>query len=101
MTWVEILTRGAVLSALLGAALFVGFYFKRSPWDSNRVGRSLMLFLTSVVAMLLVSTVSLFTGGDISGYDYLRLVTYGAVSYSIWNLFFTLVSIQNSPTPKR
>jgi hypothetical protein len=88
-----------LLTAIPALALFVVFYYFGSPWRRLLVGRSLMYFATSLLAICVTVTLSLWLGSDYFLREWVRLVGYALVSATTWRLFFTLRHIQNNPPP--
>lgn len=88
-----------LLSSAPALALFVGFYYFASPWRKLLVGRSLMYFAMSLLAIVVIVLLSLFLGPEYAGREFIRLVGYGLVSFTTWRLFFTLRKIQKNPPP--
>ena len=83
-----------LLTSFPALALFVGFYFAKSPWRTLLVGRSLMYFALSLMLVVLTVSLSLWLGSDYPGREWVRLVAYAVVSLTTWRLFFTLRYIQ-------
>lgn len=71
------------LAAFFPYALFVGFYFFRSPWQLNPTGRTLMLSKFAIMLLLGHVLVVLFVG-DYPGRIY------------VWAGLFVLLSIAGS-----
>jgi hypothetical protein len=88
-----------LLSTAIPLALFVGYYYFRSPWKKLMVGRSLMYFAMSLLLIVLVVVMSLFLGPDYFLREWVRLFGYTLVAATMWRLFFTLRHIQNNPPP--
>lgn len=88
-----------LLSSAPALALFVGFYYFGSPWRKLLVGRSLMYFAMSLLAIVCIVALSLWLGADYPGRAWVRLIGYGLVSFTTWRLFFTLRHIQKNPPP--
>ncbi len=88
-----------LLSAAPALVLFVGFYYFGSPWKKLLVGRSLMYFAMSLLAIILVVVLSLWLGQDYFLREWVRIIGYGAVAITAWRLFFTLRHIQKNPPP--
>lgn len=83
-----------LLTAIPALMLFVGFYYFGSPWRTLLVGRSLMYFAVSLLAIIAVVAASVWLGTDYFGREWVRLASYMLVSVTTWRLFFTLRKIQ-------
>lgn len=88
-----------LFAAAPALALFVGFYYFGSPWKKLLVGRSLMYFAMSLLAIIIVVVLSLWLGPEYFAREYVRIIGYGAVTLTAWRLFFTLRHIQKNPPP--
>lgn len=88
-----------LLGALPALALFVGFYYFKSPWKKLLVGRSLMYFAMALLGITVTVLLSLFLGPEYFLREWVRIILYSAVSFTSWRLFFTLRTIQNNPPP--
>lgn len=88
-----------LLTSVPALALFVGFYYARSPWRQLMVGRSLMYFALSLILVVVTVSLSLWFGSAYPGREYVRIVAYSLVSAMTWRLFFTLRYIQKQPIP--
>lgn len=85
------------LSSLPALLLFIGFYFIRSPWREYEAGRALMYFAVSLAALSLSGALTNVLGPEYVGREVVRIILYGAVSYTMWGLFITLRRIQKKP----
>ncbi|WNN95020.1 hypothetical protein SEA_MAGRITTE_43 [Microbacterium phage Magritte] len=83
-----------LLTAIPALALFVVFYYYKSPWKTLLVGRSLMYFAVSLLAIIAVVALSVWLGTDYFLREWVRLISYLLVSITTWRLFFTLRHIQ-------
>ena len=83
-----------LLTAIPALALFVGFYYFGSPWRTLLVGRSLMYFAVSLLAIILVVALSVWLGPTYPLREWVRFISYVLVSVTTWRLFFTLRHIQ-------
>ena len=83
-----------LLTSFPALALFVGFYFAKSPWRTLLVGRSLMYFALSMALVVITVSLSLWLGLDYQFREWVRLIAYSLVSFTTWRLFFTLRYIQ-------
>jgi hypothetical protein len=83
-----------LLTAIPALALFVVFYYFKSPWRTLLVGRSLMYFAVSLLAIIGVVAASVWLGQDYPGREWVRFISYSLVSVTTWRLFFTLRHIQ-------
>lgn len=83
-----------LLTSFPALALFVGFYFAKSPWRTLLVGRSLMYFALSMALVVITVSLSLWLGLDYQFREWVRLFSYSLVSVTTWRLFFTLRYIQ-------
>ena len=83
-----------LLTSFLALALFVGFYFAKSPWRTLLVGRSLMYFALSLMLVVFTVSLSLWLGSNYPFREWVRLFSYSLVSVMTWRLFFTLRYIQ-------
>ncbi len=83
-----------LLTAIPALMLFVGFYYFGSPWRTLLVGRSLMYFAVSLLAIIAVVAASVWLGQDYFLREWVRFVSYLLVSITTWRLFFTLRHIQ-------
>lgn len=83
-----------LLTAIPALALFVGFYYFKSPWQSLLVGRSLMYFAVSLLLIIAVVALSVWLGPTYFLREWVRLLSYVGVSITTWRLFFTLRHIQ-------
>jgi hypothetical protein len=86
-----------LLSSAPALVLFVGFYYFGSPWKKLLVGRSLMYFAMSLLAIIFIVILSLFLGTGYPGREWIRIIGYGLVSVTTWRLFITLRYIQKNP----
>lgn len=83
-----------LLTAIPALALFVAFYYFKSPWKTLLVGRSLMYFAVSLLAIIAVVALSVWLGTEYFLREWVRLISYLLVSITTWRLFFTLRHIQ-------
>lgn len=83
-----------LLTAIPALALFVAYYYFGSPWRSLLVGRSLMYFAISLLAIIAVVALSVWLGPTYFLREWVRLLSYIVVSITTWRLFFTLRHIQ-------
>ena len=83
-----------LLTALPALGLFVGYYYFGSPWKTLLVGRSLMYFAVSLLVIIATVSLSLWWGTDYFLREWVRLFSYGIVSWTTWRLFITLRHIQ-------
>ena len=83
-----------LLTSFLALALFVGFYFAKSPWRTLLVGRSLMYFALSLMLVVFTVSLSLWLGANYPFREWVRLFSYSLVSVTTWRLFLTLRYIQ-------
>lgn len=83
-----------LLTSFPALALFVGFYFAKSPWRTLLVGRSLMYFALSFMLVVLTVSMSLWLGPNYPFREWVRIFSYSLVSVTTWRLFFTLRYIQ-------
>lgn len=83
-----------LLTAIPALALFVIYYYFGSPWKTLLVGRSLMYFAISLLVIIGVVTASVWLGSDYFAREWVRLISYGLVSWTTWRLFITLRHIQ-------
>lgn len=86
-----------LLTSFPALALFVGFYFAKSPWRTLLVGRSLMYFALSFMLVVLTVSMSLWLGPNYPFREWVRIFSYSLVSVTTWRLFFTLRYIQKQP----
>lgn len=84
----------ALLSAIPALSLFVVYYYFGSPWKTLMVGRSLMYFAVSLLAIIGIITLSAWLGADYFLREWVRLLGFVAVSVTTWRLFLTLRHIQ-------
>ena len=78
-----------LLTAIPALALFVGFYYFGSPWRTLLVGRSLMYFAVSLLAIILVVALSVWLGPTYPLREWVRFISYVLVSVTTWRLRFT------------
>lgn len=83
-----------LLTAIPALALFVAYYYFGSPWRTLLVGRSLMYFAVSLLAIIAVVALSVWLGPDYFFREWVRFISYLLVSIATWRLFFTLRHIQ-------
>lgn len=83
-----------LLTAIPALALFVWYYHFKSPWRALLVGRSLMYFAVSLLAIIATVALSVWLGPDYFLREWVRMLSYVVVSITTWRLFFTLRHIQ-------
>lgn len=70
-------------SYLLPLGIFVGFYGTRSPWWDNELGIALLLQKLSFIAVFALIVLGIFFH-DWEGRQWVRLVVYALVGFSLW-----------------
>ena len=83
-----------LLAAIPPANLFVVFYALRSPWRETLAGRSLMYVFVAISATLDQIALSVLAGPEYPGRFPIRVVMYGAIAFTFWRMFWTLLHIQ-------
>lgn len=85
----DIITNIAILIGGTGAIFFAVSYMTFFNWRKTEAGRSLMGFVSALVALFILGVISLIFGEYELKHD-LRLLTYTAVAFSMWRLVWVL-----------
>lgn len=91
MTWADVLADFVLMGTTLGAVVFVVLYVGFLNWRETPAGRTLLYFMASLSAVLVLICLSRFTGGDYHGRDLLRLGVYTAGLVTSWRLVVELI----------
>lgn len=97
---IQILTSVLVITAALGALVFVVRYLA-TRWFRSMVGRQAMAFMTVILLVMSLAIVRQFVGPTWVGRDWVRLVSYLLINIVIWWQVVLLFAGQRRARPRR
>lgn len=91
-TFLDNIANVELLVASIFLLVFTVIYFVRFRWYDTPAGKSVLSFLGSLCALMILNTVGRLTGGDYPGRDILRVIVYATVPIAIGYMLWTLAS---------
>lgn len=76
------------------STILTALYGLRSPWRSTEAGRAVMLLVSSIAAITVQGTVTILTGADYPGRDFVRDALFAYVAMALLWLLLTVFQLQ-------
>ena len=92
VTPLDIVPNIIAAAVFIGALIFIIVYASFSNWTKTGPGRALMYWAISFDALILMNTIHLATG-RYPGIEFVRMVVYSALLWSVIRLVTSLVAI--------
>lgn len=77
---------GEIILTCFGLIVFVFSYMTFFNWNKTQAGRSLMYFVVSLLALVLVSVTRIVAGADSAFFEILRGIVYTGLFFTTWHL---------------